>query len=77
MKTLVIRSGFALMMVTLFSISAVSQTTDEIRDKIVKINQQMAKAMMDGNASGHLGLLHKRCHFPSELWRNGEGHRCH
>jgi ketosteroid isomerase-like protein len=59
MKTLVIRSGFALMMVTLFSISAVSQTTDEIRDKIVKINQQMAKAMMEGNSQATLGFYTK------------------
>jgi ketosteroid isomerase-like protein len=59
MKTLVIRSGFALLMVTVFSISAVSQTNDEIRDKIVKINQQMAKAMMEGNSQAALGFYTK------------------
>jgi ketosteroid isomerase-like protein len=59
MKTLFIRSGFALMMVTLFSISAVSQSNDELKDKIVKINQQMAKAMMEGNAQATLGFYAK------------------
>jgi uncharacterized protein (TIGR02246 family) len=56
MKKLFIKSVFALMLVTLFSISAISQNNDEIRDKIVKINQQMAKAMMDGNPQATLGF---------------------
>jgi uncharacterized protein (TIGR02246 family) len=59
MKTLFIRSGFALIMVALFSISAVSQSNDELKDKIVKINQQMAKAMMEGNAQATLGFYTK------------------
>ena len=59
MKTLFIRSGFALMMVTLFALSANSQSNDEIRDKIAKINKQMAKAMMEGNAQATLGFYAK------------------
>jgi ketosteroid isomerase-like protein len=59
MKTLFVRSGFALMMVTLFALSASSQSNDELRDKIVKINQQMAKAMMEGNAQATLGFYTK------------------
>jgi len=56
MKTVFIRSGLALLMVTLLALSAVSQTNDEIRDKIVKINQQMAKAMMEGNSQAALSF---------------------
>jgi ketosteroid isomerase-like protein len=59
MKTLFIRLGFALFMVTLFSISATSQSNDELRDKIVKMNQQMAKAMMEGNSQATLGFYAK------------------
>ena len=59
MKTLFVRSGFAMMMVTLFALSANSQSSDETRDKIVKINQQMAKAMMEGNAQATLGFYTK------------------
>ncbi len=59
MKTLFIRSGFVLMMVTLFALSANSQSNDEIRDKIAKINKQMAKAMMEGNAQATLGFYAK------------------
>lgn len=59
MKTLLIRSGFALLMVTVFSISAVSQTNEELREKIVKINQQMAKAMMEGNSQAAIGFYAK------------------
>ena len=59
MKTLFIRSGFTLILVTLFSISATSQNNDELRDKIVKINQQMAKAMMEGNSQAALGFYAK------------------
>jgi uncharacterized protein (TIGR02246 family) len=43
-------------MVTLFAVSAASQTNDELREKIVKINQQMAKAMMEGNSQATLSL---------------------
>lgn len=59
MKTLFIRSAFALMMVTLLSISAASQTSDELREKIVKMNQQMAKAMMEGNSQAALSFYTK------------------
>jgi ketosteroid isomerase-like protein len=59
MKTLFIRSGLALMMVTILSISAASQTNDELREKIVKINQQMAKAMVEGNGQATLGFYTK------------------
>ena len=59
MKTLFIRSGFAFMMVTLFVLSAASQTNDELREKIVKINQQMAKAMMEGNSQAAIGFYTK------------------
>ena len=59
MKTLFIRSGFVLMMVTLFALSANSQSNDEIRDKIAKINKQMAKAMMEGDAQATLGFYAK------------------
>jgi uncharacterized protein (TIGR02246 family) len=47
------------MMVTLISLSATAQSNDEIKDKIVKINQQMAKAMMEGNAQATLGFYTK------------------
>jgi ketosteroid isomerase-like protein len=56
MKKVFIRSGFALMMVTFLALSAASQTSDEIRDKIVKINKQMAKAMMEGNSQAALSF---------------------
>jgi ketosteroid isomerase-like protein len=59
MKTLFVKSGFALLLMTFFIISAASQTNDEIRDKIVKINQQMAKAMMEGNPQATLGFYAK------------------
>jgi ketosteroid isomerase-like protein len=59
MKTLIVRSGLAFMMVTLFVLSAASQTNDELREKIVKINQQMAKAMMEGNSQATLGFYTK------------------
>jgi ketosteroid isomerase-like protein len=44
------------MMVTLFALSAASQSNDELKDKIVKINQQMAKAMMEGNSQATLSF---------------------
>jgi uncharacterized protein (TIGR02246 family) len=59
MKTPVIRSVFALMLVTFFTLSAVSQTNDELREKIVSINKQMAKAMMEGNGEATLGFYTK------------------
>ena len=59
MKTLFVRSGFALLMMTLFVASAASQTNDELREKIVKINQEMAKAMMEGNSQATLGFYTK------------------
>jgi ketosteroid isomerase-like protein len=59
MKTLFVRSGFALLMMTFFVMSATSQTNDELREKIVKINQQMAKAMMEGNSQATLGFYAK------------------
>jgi uncharacterized protein (TIGR02246 family) len=59
MKTLLFRSVAAFMMVTAISISACSQTNDEVRDKIVKINQQMAKAMVEGNGQATLGFYTK------------------
>jgi len=46
-------------MVTLFALSANSQSNDEIRDKIAKINKQMAKAMMEGDAQATLGFYAK------------------
>jgi ketosteroid isomerase-like protein len=59
MKKLFIRSAFALLMVTLLSISASSQTSDELRAKIVKLNQEMAKAMMEGNSQATTGFYTK------------------
>jgi len=59
MKTLFVKSGFALLMMTFFVMSATSQTNDELREKIVKINQQMAKAMMEGNSQATLGFYTK------------------
>jgi ketosteroid isomerase-like protein len=59
MKTLFIRSGFALLMMTFLVMSATSQSNDELRDKIVKMNQQMAKAMMEGNSEATLGFYTK------------------
>ncbi len=59
MKTLFVRSGIAIVMVTLFSISAISQTNDEVREKIVKMNKEMAKAMMEGNTQATLGFYAK------------------
>jgi ketosteroid isomerase-like protein len=59
MKTLLIRSVAAFMMVTVLSLSAASQSNDELREKIVKINQQMAKAMMEGNGQATLSFYTK------------------
>jgi ketosteroid isomerase-like protein len=59
MKTLFIRSGLALLIATLFVMSAASQTNEELREKIVKINQQMGKAMMEGNPQANLGFYAK------------------
>jgi uncharacterized protein (TIGR02246 family) len=59
MKTLFSRTGITLMMVTFISLTAASQSTDELRDKIVKLNQQMAKAMMEGNSQATLSLYTK------------------
>lgn len=56
MKKVITRSAFALIMVTLFALSAASQSNDELREKIVKINKQMAKAMMEGNAQATVGF---------------------
>jgi ketosteroid isomerase-like protein len=56
MKKVFISSGFTLILVTLFALSAASQSNDELRNKIVKINQQMAKAMMEGNAQATVGF---------------------
>jgi uncharacterized protein (TIGR02246 family) len=47
------------MLVTFFTLSAVSQTNDELREKIVSINKQMAKAMMEGNGEATLGFYTK------------------
>ena len=59
MKTLFVKSGIALMIMTFFVISAASQTNDELREKIVKINQQMGKAMMEGNPQANLDFYTK------------------
>lgn len=59
MKKVFVRSGFAMILVTLFVVSAAAQSNDELREKIVKINKQMAKAMMEGNAQAALGFYTK------------------
>jgi ketosteroid isomerase-like protein len=59
MKTLFVRSGLSLLMATLLVLSAASQTNDELREKIVKLNQQMAKAMMEGNSQATIGFYAK------------------
>ncbi len=56
MKTMLIKSGIALMLLTCMAISAAAQTNEEIREKLVKINKEMAKAMIDGNSQATLGF---------------------
>jgi uncharacterized protein (TIGR02246 family) len=59
MKKLLYKSGLAFLIMTFLVLSASSQTNEELKDKIVKMNQQMAKAMMEGNSQAALTFYAK------------------
>jgi ketosteroid isomerase-like protein len=54
MKKVLIKSSILLIALMVLAKTAVSQTNDEIKAKIEKINKEMAQAMLDGNSEKSL-----------------------
>ena len=55
MKTLLVKSAFTLVLVNFFYMVS-AQSNEELRDKIININKEMAKAMMEGNTQATLNF---------------------
>jgi ketosteroid isomerase-like protein len=55
MKTLVNKTGITMILLAFVATSGFSQTTDELKAKIMKINRQIAQAMVEGNTAISLG----------------------
>jgi len=50
MKTKIFNSGTLILMLLCIAISATSQSDDQLKEKIMKINKELSKAMIEGNS---------------------------
>jgi ketosteroid isomerase-like protein len=55
MKTRIFNSGTLILLLLCIAISATSQSDDQLKEKIVKINKEISKAMLEGNSQVTLG----------------------